>query len=260
MLLTGILIVGIILAAGCITSEKRITPTGDTVNKLGTISFVGEGGGFYGINADDGNRYEPINLSDDLKVDGKRVAFTGMVQNIATTHMWGIPLEITHITAISAPLTETEKSVNINAIVKQTQIGTNVNWILVDDAGNQYTAENLPERFQVDGSRVFVSGTAKSLDGSKINLKIQDIQPQPPIPPSIPTGTNVVQNGTIMWIEMEGGFYGIIGDNGIDYLPLNLNSKFMVTNTRIRFEGTVVDTPTIYMWGLPVNLTRVVRV
>lgn len=67
--------------------------------------------------------------------------------------------------------------------------------------------------------------------------------------PWVPAGTVVLQ-------DLEGGFYGIVGDDGKDYLPLNLGADYRVDGLRVSFESEPAgDVSTIYMCGTPVNLT-----
>lgn len=65
-----------------------------------------------------------------------------------------------------------------------------------------------------------------------------------------------VPAGTVTFVDLEGGFFGIIGDDGNNYLPLNLAPEYETDGLRIAFEyEPVKDTATIQMWGIPVNLT-----
>jgi len=65
-----------------------------------------------------------------------------------------------------------------------------------------------------------------------------------------------VPAGTVTYINLEGGFYGIIGDDGKNYLPLELDNQYKKDGLRVAFEyEPVKDTSTIQMWGEPVNLT-----
>lgn len=71
----------------------------ETVEGTGTIQFVGVEGGFYGIMADDGSKYNPINLSSefsDFQEHGLRVTFEGKVRDdLDSLHMWGTIIELT---------------------------------------------------------------------------------------------------------------------------------------------------------------------
>ncbi len=65
-----------------------------------------------------------------------------------------------------------------------------------------------------------------------------------------------VPAGTITSINLEGGSFGIVGDDGKDYLPLNLDKQYEQDGLRVAFEyEPVKDVATIQMWGETVNLT-----
>jgi hypothetical protein len=57
-------------------------------------------------------------------------------------------------------------------------------------------------------------------------------------------------SGTVVFIELEGGFYGIVSDGGERYDPLNLDDEFKTDGLRIRFEAmTIQEQVGIHMWG-----------
>lgn len=65
-----------------------------------------------------------------------------------------------------------------------------------------------------------------------------------------------VPAGRVTFVDLEGGFYGIIGDDGTDYYPLQMDEQYKNDGLRVAFEyEPVKDTATIQMWGSPVNLT-----
>ena len=52
-------------------------------------------GGFYGIRADSGARYRPVNLPGEFAEDGLRVRFCAEpLEGVMSFHMWGIPVQI----------------------------------------------------------------------------------------------------------------------------------------------------------------------
>lgn len=66
--------------------------------------------------------------------------------------------------------------------------------------------------------------------------------------------------GTITYIDLEGGFYGIITDEGAKYLPLNLPDGYASDGTEVDFTAVITqDCATIAMWGVPVNLLSITR-
>lgn len=65
----------------------------------GKVHYVALEGGFYGIVADDGQQYYPINMPQQYKADGARVACTvTILKDAATLAMWGQPVRITSFT------------------------------------------------------------------------------------------------------------------------------------------------------------------
>ncbi len=116
MALTGLLLTGIVLSGGCIkgpaekpsqdvtpqiiTSTPAPSPLEDRsiINGTGTVRFNPIEGGFYGIESDTGERYDPINLDKEFQVDGLRVRFEGRKrEDMASFHMWGTLIEIIKI-------------------------------------------------------------------------------------------------------------------------------------------------------------------
>ena len=67
----------------------------------GTVQYLDIEGGFYGIVADDGSNYDPINLSSDFsdfEEDGLRVTFEGKIRDdLDSIHMWGTIIELTAV-------------------------------------------------------------------------------------------------------------------------------------------------------------------
>jgi len=70
----------------------------EIVVETGTITYLDFEGGFYGIVADDGEHYDPINLPSEFKEDGLRVMFIGKIrEDLGSFHMWGKIIELTSI-------------------------------------------------------------------------------------------------------------------------------------------------------------------
>jgi hypothetical protein len=69
-----------------------------------------------------------------------------------------------------------------------------------------------------------------------------------------------VVTGTVRHIEVEGGFYGIVTDDGADLDPVNLPPEFQKDG--LRLEARVVplrDRVSIHMWGTPVRIIEFKR-
>lgn len=71
-------------ATGNDTTEENVIET------TGTVQYVDLEGGFYGLVADDGTRYDPSGLPDEFQEDGLRVEFQAEPrEGVVTTRMWG---------------------------------------------------------------------------------------------------------------------------------------------------------------------------
>lgn len=59
--------------------------------------------------------------------------------------------------------------------------------------------------------------------------------------------------GTVTHVEVEGGFWGIMGDDGVPYHPIEgFPSGFEKEGLRIRAKAKDFDGMTMFMWGRPV--------
>ncbi len=68
------------------------------------------------------------------------------------------------------------------------------------------------------------------------------------------------QNGTVIYINLEGGFYGIIGDNGEHYDPTNLADEFKNDSLRISFEYKISENQiSVHMWGKLIDIVKIQR-
>jgi hypothetical protein len=67
-----------------------------------------------------------------------------------------------------------------------------------------------------------------------------------------------VSTGTVVYLSFEGGFYGIKGDDGRNYDPLNLPVELRKDGLRIRFEARELpDRGSFHMWGRIIEIKHV---
>lgn len=52
------------------------------------------------------------------------------------------------------------------------------------------------------------------------------------------TPDRVEGEGTIEWFDAQGGFYGIVADDGSSYRPTSLDREFEQEGLRVAFRGT----------------------
>jgi len=69
-----------------------------------------------------------------------------------------------------------------------------------------------------------------------------------------------IQKGTVIHVNIEGGFWGVIGDNGKNYYPQNLPEKFKRDSLRISFEYKVSENQfSTRMWGQIIDIVKIVE-
>ena len=69
---------------------------------------------------------------------------------------------------------------------------------------------------------------------------------------------HVSGSGRVIYLDNEGGFYGIICDNGTTYDPVNLPGDYQVDELRVKFNGTVLANQTgIHMWGTMITIDNI---
>jgi len=73
------------------------------------------------------------------------------------------------------------------------------------------------------------------------------------------TSTQVV-TGTVRYIDTEGGFYGIVTDDGKKLDPVNLPQEFQKDGLRLRAQvEPLKERVSIRMWGTPVRIIEFQR-
>ncbi|MCW8879628.1 MAG: hypothetical protein OQK04_06380 [Kangiellaceae bacterium] len=64
--------------------------------------------------------------------------------------------------------------------------------------------------------------------------------------------------GTVTYIGLEGGFYGVVTKSGKKLLPMNLDKKYLQDGAIIQFNGKLAKgMMTIQQWGTPFNFSEV---
>ena len=61
---------------------------------FGKVIYVDLEGGFWGIQGKDNNKYQPINMPEQLKSIGKNIECTIEILDVFTLTMWGTPCKI----------------------------------------------------------------------------------------------------------------------------------------------------------------------
>jgi heat shock protein HslJ len=127
-------------------------------------------------------------------------------------------------------------------------------WIIITSDGD-YIPDNLPAAMKVDGTRVRFEGVvrarAPSDQGGATPLSLITV--------SLPA-EGFSSTGTVRFIALEGGFFGIITPAGDTYLPLNLPDDFKVDGLQVVFTAREApEAATIGQWGTPIRIDSIVR-
>ena len=73
----------------------------DAFEFTGTVIYMDLEGGFYAIDADDGNKYDPLNLPQAFRKEGLRVKVSAQHQtDVMSMHMYGTIIQILKIDEI----------------------------------------------------------------------------------------------------------------------------------------------------------------
>lgn len=79
-------------------------------------------------------------------------------------------------------------------------------------------------------------------------------KPSTPVPPQ----AGIQATGTVRHLDLEGGFWGIVADDGRQFDPMGLDARFQQEGLRVRFEATPeTDMMSTRMWGTMVRITRI---
>jgi len=69
---------------------------------------------------------------------------------------------------------------------------------------------------------------------------------------------DIVQGtGTITYLSFEGGFYGIISDDGNGYDPINLPPEYEIDGLSVEFVGVILDLESFHMWGRIIKILSI---
>ena len=64
--------------------------------------------------------------------------------------------------------------------------------------------------------------------------------------------------GTVRHVELEGGFFGIVDEQGNRFDPVNLPQRFEKDGLRVKFRMTKLpDQMSFHMWGALVKITKI---
>ena len=60
--------------------------------------------------------------------------------------------------------------------------------------------------------------------------------------------------GTVVYVDLNGGFWGIETTKGDQYLPINMPEQIKTEGAKVTLEVNEVDLMNMYMWGRTVEV------
>ena len=64
--------------------------------------------------------------------------------------------------------------------------------------------------------------------------------------------------GEVRWISVEGGFFGLVTEDGRKFFPLNLPEEFKKEGLKIKVKGNIKKgIATVQMWGAPFEIREI---
>jgi hypothetical protein len=93
---------------------------------------------------------------------------------------------------------------------------------------------------------------------AQVKMFVEDyFEANPELEPK-PDVSNMM-TGTIRYVDIEGGCYYISADNGREYRPVNLTREYRQHGLRVAFRAIRTEWTGIPFGGIPVKLTRIVK-
>lgn len=66
--------------------------------------------------------------------------------------------------------------------------------------------------------------------------------------------------GTVTFVNLEGGFWGIVSEDGKKYDPISLPAEFQHEGLQVQAEGLVQDLMSVHMWGIIIKITSITKI
>jgi hypothetical protein len=83
--------------------------------------------------------------------------------------------------------------------------------------------------------------------------------PPPSAPTQAPTAEKLLEFiGTVVFVPLEGGFYGIVGEDGRRYDPINLADSLRKDGLKVRIKALSVEHgASFHMWGQRIEIVEI---
>lgn len=101
--------------------------------------------------------------------------------------------------------------------------------------------------------------TSESTNIDKDNNEIVTTNNETEVTPELKQGKPMELSGTVVFKPMEGGFFAIDGDDGKNYLPLNLPEHARKGGIKVSMSVEIKQgVVTIYNYGIPIEIKELI--
>ena len=123
---------------------------------------------------------------------------------------------------------------------------------------NDATESKPANSTDVNDNRSQLTAPAKPLEIAGDRQHADDTGMQAVVKPHSPQKGVMMNQGTVRRINLEGGFWGILTDDGRKILPSNLANEYKKDGLRLSFAAQEVkDMMTIQQWGTLSTLSEI---
>jgi hypothetical protein len=170
-------------------------------------------------------------------------------------HDWGVPVDLLELVQVGRVI---EQRIDGNGEIHYNDLEGGFYSITLD-GGMRYLPVNLDDTFKTDG--LWVNFSAYPANDPGISMWGTPVRLVSIGAIDSPDPTHIVMKGYIRWIRLsqDSGMFGIFGDNGVLYIPNNLDGAFKQDGLYVQFTAEQVRTDAVISrtHGIPVHLTRI---
>ncbi len=119
----------------------------------------------------------------------------------------------------------------------------------------------MTDILKISASLFFLLIFTQACNASTPNLTVESntaLSTKGDVMPDKHKKTTQWQQATIQYMELEGGFFGLITDKGEKLLPMNLATEYRQVGAIVKVQGQLLtDMMTIQQWGTPFKITKI---
>jgi hypothetical protein len=121
---------------------------------------------------------------------------------------------------------------------------------------SNHSDKNSQEEKSSNAEQIVSAETISSTAVNKIG-SVQQIKELKAVKETQKLVNTMSYQGTIQFLNLEGGFYGIVTKKGKKLLPMNLDKAYKTPGAIVEISGHAVNVMTIQQWGTPFQIETI---